>query len=772
MNSYLGLVSEYAKAHKKKNRLNVICIAISVMLVTAIFGLADMSINAQINAYIKQQGNVHAIIKGISNNVAKQISNRSDVKVTDWVGVVEDTNYQGKDLIVQGSGQELAEQMNLVVQEGKYPSTEHEALLDKKALEQFRLSIGDTIEVPFANGQTRRYRITGVYGDFSALTGKDAHGLFLTVDGIRAIGSKQYAEYYCIQFEKGANIRRALAEIKSEYDLSDEQLSPNTILLGLMGQSDDSAMWQLYLTAAVLFSLVTMSGVFMISGSFNMSVLERTKFFGLLRCLGASKRQIKRYIRLEGLQYSLKGIPIGLLAGCLMMWGSVFMLNTLDLRFILPEMPLFQISWPGIGAGAAIGFLVVMLASRAPAKKAAQVSPQAAVTGNMNQTLNQQTSKAANTKFHVDTSMGIHHAFSNKKNMVLTAGSFTLSIVLLLSFTVLINFMNYATNPLKPYAPDITVMGADSSSAIDRSVMEKIKTLPHIKQLYGRMFSYDIPANSKGRNGTVTLVSYDEPQFHWAEEMLIDGEMENVQNGNGVLVGYDKAEKSRWKIGDAITLDVLVKPYELQIAGILSDMPFDAAGSEWVLICSEATFTESTGITDYTIIDMQVKEDISAQVRSMIPPEMRLLDKQQSNQETRTAYYTMAIFVYGFVFVIALVAIINILNTVNASVSNRMGNYGVMRAVGMSMRQLKRMVIAEVASYTAVGCLAGSALGILLNKFFFTIMVKSNWGANWQPPFTVLIVAISAAILTTFIAVISPAKKIERMSIVNVVNAE
>lgn len=47
MKGYLGLVSEYAKVHKKKNRLTIICIAISVMLVTAIFGMADMSLKAQ-----------------------------------------------------------------------------------------------------------------------------------------------------------------------------------------------------------------------------------------------------------------------------------------------------------------------------------------------------------------------------------------------------------------------------------------------------------------------------------------------------------------------------------------------------------------------------------------------------------------------------------------------------------------------------------------------------------------------------------------------------
>lgn len=770
MKSYLGLVSEYAKVHKKKNRLTVVCIAISVMLVTAIFGMADLSIEAQIKSYIAQQGNFHANIKGISDRVAEQIGSRSDIKISDWVAVSEDTIYQGRELIVQGSGQELAEQMNLVVLEGSYPQAEDEALLDQRALEQFGMRIGDRIEVSFADGQKRQYRITGTYGEFSMLTGNDAHGLFLTVDGIRAINSEEFAQYYYLQFENGVNIRRALSEIKAEYALSDEQISQNMVLLGLMGQSDDSAMWQLYLTAAILFALVTLSGVFMIASSFNMSILERTQFFGLLRCLGATKKQVKRYVRLEGLLYCAKAIPIGLLAGCLITWASVFVLNAVDLRFVLPEMPLFQISLPGIGAGVVVGFLVVMLASRAPAKKAAQVSPQAAVTGNMHQTEIRQTGKAASTRFRIDTSMGIHHAFSNKKNMVLTAGSVALSIMLLLSFSVLTAFMEHAATPLKPYAPDITVMGSDVSVTIDRSIMDEIRKLPHIKQLYGRMFLYDIPSSYDGQEGTVTLISYDEPQLSWVDKMLVDGDIAGVQSG-GVLIGYDEAEKNGLKIGDTITLTLSGKPCDLKIAGILSDMPFNAKDSEWGLICVEETFTQLTGKRDYTIIDMQVNENISDQVRGVIPPELLLLDKHQRNSETRAAYYTMAVFVYGFVFVIALVAFINILNTVNASVSNRMGNYGVMRAVGMSMRQLKKMVIAEMASYTAVGILAGGTLGLALHKFFFAVMVTSNWGDAWQPPAAVLCITAIAAILTTFIAVVSPTKKIEKTSIVDVVNA-
>jgi putative ABC transport system permease protein len=513
MKSYLGLVSEYAKVHKKKNRLTVVCIAISVMLVTAIFGMADMSVKAQINEYIHQNGNFHAIITDISDSIAEQIDKRGDVKISSFLGMAEDTTFHGKELFVQSSKQDMATQMNLDVTEGTYPVSPKEALLDRQGLEQFGLSIGSTIEVTFSDGQARQYKVTGTYGDFSSLKGSDAHGLFLSMAGMHALPSDLYEEYYYIQFKRGVNINRALSEIKAEYGLAEEQVSTNTRLLGLMGQSDDSSMQDLYLTAFILFVLVAMTGTFMIASSFNMSILERTQFFGLLRCLGATKKQIKRYILLEGFQYCLKGIPIGLLIGCGVLWIAIFFLNTLSLQDI-PPMPMLQVSWPGIAAGTVIGFLVVMIASSSPAKNAARVSPQAAVTGNINHTNNRQISKASNTnRFHVDTAMGFRHAFSNKKSMVLIAGSFAISIISFMCFTVLITFMNHALNPLKPYAPDLSVRGAEDSILLDHSLIEEIERIPHIQKVYGRMFYYDIPVNDKQGASTAMLISYDEPQF-------------------------------------------------------------------------------------------------------------------------------------------------------------------------------------------------------------------------------------------------------------------
>lgn len=771
MKSYLGLVSEYAKAHKNKNRLTVICIAISVMLVTAIFGMADMSLKSQKEETIRRYGNWHAIFTDISDSTAEEISSRDDVNVSSWLGLIDETTYHGKELVVQSSSKELAEQMNMVVTEGNYPVAAQEALLDKQGLEQFGLSIGDTIEVAFSDGQVRQYTITGTFGDYSTLKGSDAHGLQLSTEGMRALPSDLYKEYYYVQFDDRVNINGAIADIKAKYSISDEQVSTNTMLLGLMGQSNDTTMQEIYLTAGILFILVAMAGTFMIASSFNMSILERTQFFGLLRCLGATKKQVKRYIQLEGLRYCAKAIPVGLLSGCVILWAAMFVLNKLNSQY-LPAMPTFQISWLGIATGTILGVLVVMIASNSPAKRAARVSPQAAITGNINQTNNQAVNKASNTKlFHVDTAMGVRHAFSNKKSMVLIAGSFATSIILFLCFSILITFMNHALSPLKPYTPDLSIEGAREDVLLEHALMEQIKTLSGIDEVYGRMYLANIPANTEQSANTATLLSYDTPQFEWAEKALISGSIDSVQNGGGVLVDYGYSQEYNWKVGDIITLTIDGYTHEVQIAGIVSDVPIDSGSGEWIIICSESTFTALTGITDYKVIDMQVNSDISEQVRNLITPEMKLLDLQQHNNEVRTGYFAMAVFVYGFLMIIAFVALINIINTVNASVSSRMNSYGVMRAVGMSGKQLKKIITAEAAAYAITGSIAGSVLGLLLHRFFFNLLVTSNWGENWQPPLVVLAITVFAAILTTFVAVISPTKKINETSIMNVVNA-
>ena len=490
----------------------------------------------------------------------------------------------------------------------------------------------------------------------------------------------------------------------------------------------------------------------------------------MLRCLGATKKQIKRYIRVEGLQYCAKAIPFGVIIGCILTWGAIYILDRLDSQYF-PEIQMFQISLPGIAAGIVLGLIVVMIASGSPAKKASKVSPQAAVTGNINQTNNLQFDKAISTRvFHVDTAMGVHHAFSNKKSMVLITGSFAISIVMFLCFSVLVSFMDHALSPLKPYAPDMAVESSDGVALLPTSLKQKIANIDGVDKVYGRMFYTDISASTEQSSNTATIMSYDEPQFEWANDLLVEGSIDDVQNGNAILIDYSYAEEYGWEVGDNITFTIGEASYDIPIAAVVSDVPFDSTYGEWIFICSEATFTTMTGINEYKIIEVQSSRDVSNEIRALISANMNLLDYQQRNQEVQNGYLAAAVFVYGFLAVIALVALINIVNTVNASVSSRINNYGIMRAVGMSGKQLKKVVRAEASSYALTGCIVGGVLGILLHRILFEMLVTSMWGEPWEPPIMFSVVTVGAAIITTMIAVIFPSKKIEKTDIVNVVN--
>ena len=104
-----------------------------------------------------------------------------------------------------------------------------------------------------------------------------------------------------------------------------QQLTFQAILDTSMGQT-------LFLTAGALFLLILMAGVLMISGSINSTVAQRTRFFGMMRCIGMSRLQLIRFVRLEALNWCKTAIPIGVLLGTVSSW-----ILCAILRFVVRE---------------------------------------------------------------------------------------------------------------------------------------------------------------------------------------------------------------------------------------------------------------------------------------------------------------------------------------------------------------------------------------------------------------------------------------------------
>lgn len=784
MKNYLDLVPISAKVHRKQNRMSIICIVLAVFLVTTIFGMADMFIKGQILQTQQENGNWHIGIKGISDEDAALISSRPEVATVADYGVLNFRGEQGytlsgKNVVICGSNESAVTEIFNTLDEGTFPANENEALVTNNAKNMLDLGIGEEIAITMPDGNKKTYTISGFMNNAAKLMSEDSYGVFLTTEGFRAIYpndiSSNPADYTMryVQFNNTRNIQHSIAEIKQQFGLSDEQVSENTELLGLLGQSSNSFMLQVYATAIILFFLVLIAGVLMITSSMNSNVAQRTEFFGMVRCIGATPKQVMRLVCKEALRWCCFAIPVGVVSGMILIWGLCLILRQLSPEFF-GGMPIFSISYPSIIAGIVMGLLTVLLASRSPAKKASKVSPLAAVSGNANDL--QPVKKATNTKFFtIDTALGIHHAKASKKNFILMVSSFSVSIILFLAFSVTIDFMNHTLTPLQPWTADISIISPEDTCSVKADFIKDLQQNPAVKNVYGRMFAYDVPVIVNGEEKVVDLISYEDKQFDWSKDYVLSGSLERVQRetDTGLMVFEPQNDIG---VGNIITLNMNGNQTDMEIVGMLSQCPFNNRPEVGKLICSEDTFRDLTGEMDYTIIDIQLSKNATESdvnnIHNLVGSQYIFSDERLDNSNTRGAYYCFGLFIYGFLVLIALITLFNIINSIAMSVAAKMKQYGAFRAIGLSNRQLAKMIVAEASTYAITGTICGSVLGIVCNKILFGKLIAYRWGDAWSVPWVELGIIIVVVVIAVILAVRNPIRKMKETSIVDTISVQ
>ncbi len=791
MKNYLELVPLYTRAHRKQNRMSIFCIFLSVFLVTAIFGMADMYIQSQLIKTKQEDGNWHIALSRISDETAELIAARPEVRVLTCYGTLNyslDKGYTvaGKDVVICGSEAPcLTEIYANTISEGTFPQSEHEIIVTGNMKKALGLSIGSPVSIHDAAGVEYPYIVSGFSENPPMVMSKDIYAVFMNTAAFRDLfpgvtdgEPDDYDSCFLVQFYEHHHIRQTINDIKAQFQLSDDQVGEQAMLLGLLGQSDagNTFMLMIYAAAAILSVLVLLAGILMIASSLNSNIAGRTEFFGMLRCIGATPKQIIRLVHREALSLCTFAIPASILSGLAVVWVLCAVLRGLSPMYFA-TMPAFAVSLPSIAAGAGIGILTVLLASRAPAKRAAKASPLAAVTGSANSL--QPVRKAANTSLcKVDTALGIHHAKASRKNFLLVVGSFALSIILFLSFSTTIDFMKHAIKALSPWSPDISISSQDNTCTVDRSLLMTLRDDPVVRRAFGRMFAYDLPSVTNGREHTTTLISYEEQQFRWSGKYLLGGSLSDVQKqiGTGLIVSSPQYNnQTQVQLGDTVTLTIGGRSVDIEIVGMVSECPFNTPDDD-IIICSEDTFRQFTGENNYTVIDIQltgraVDANIDA-MRALAGTAYKFSDLRANKQSVLGANYSFKLFLYGFLFLIAIVTICNIINCVAMSVEARMKQYGGLRAIGLSNHQLKRMIAAETLTYAVTGGGCGVIAGLLLNKKLFEILVTSRWGDPWRLPVSELCIILGIVLLAVLLAVRGPIQKIHAMSIVDTINAQ
>ena len=775
MKSYLSLIPISAKVRKRQNRMMILCIIISVLLVTTIFSAADMIIRGETVTMQAKHGNWHIQMNNISDEIAEEISDRPDVTAVGWSAVFNENADQPytigeRKATLYGTDETYLEQLADGMEEGTFPQSDQEVVLSSNAKLALDVQLGDPVTVQTPAGNVD-FTISGFGSDDQEYYEGQTYlvAVYMTeaafVSLMNENGVSDYAPACYVQFQSAAKAADAITEIQEQYNLPEDSIRENTAIMGLAGQSSNESMQNVYGLAAILFIMVLLAGVLMISGSMNSQVAQRTKFFGMMRCIGASRKQVIRFVRLEALNWCKTAIPIGLIAGTVITWAVCALLRY-GIGGEFAGTPVFALSPIGLISGAVVGLVTVLLAAQAPAKRAAKVSPMAAVSGN-SETPPTTRHTARLILGKVEWTLGVHHATASKKNWFLMTASFSLSIILFLCFSVGLDFARELVPSLRSWQPDITLNGYANALLLEPDLLNEIQEISHVEDAYGTAYLENVPATSS-REGIdhVNLMSYTDYLLDSAADSVVEGDLSAIYGNNGQVMTISNKDNPL-QVGDTIQIG----GKEVTITCAVSDGVYS---SEYSVICSAETFEWLTGETNYSLIGIQLDADADdetiRQINNLVSSDVIFDDLRQGNQEDAATYLAAQFVLYSFLAIIAMITLFNIINSISMSVTARIKQYGAMRAVGMDGGQLSRMITAESFTYAISGLVVGCVAGLLLSRYLHIMLLTRYFGTAWSLPVPLLCIIVLFDFAAAFLAAYAPSKRIRNMAITETIN--
>ena len=274
-------------------------------------------------------------------------------------------------------------------------------------------------------------------------------------------------------------------------------------------------------------------------------------------------------------------------------------------------------------------------------------------------------------------------------------------------------------------------------------------------------------------NGTVKVVIVDSDNQPAGED-LIEAVKSHIEEQRPIGAEVTVVSATALTINISVNIitdgsDGIQDAVEESIKGYLAD---EALKKSYVSYAKVGSFILSVAGVEDTTLSVKLSKDATendiAFIRSLAGNHS-FADYRESNRQNRGTYWLFNILVYGFLAIIALIAVFNIMNCISMSVSAKLKQYGAMRAIGMDSGQFTKMITAETITYATLGCLIGIAAGLPLNRQLFETLVTSHFGVPWTfPVFPVIIILILIAAASAA-AVYAPSRRIKNMAVVEVI---
>ncbi|MDD4112957.1 MAG: FtsX-like permease family protein [Herbinix sp.] len=700
------------------------------------------------------------------------------------------------------------------IKEGKLPEKENEIVLDTIVLDllQIHYKVGNKVNIQFDfldKEYDEEFILSGWYTGDSVMGASTAYVSETLVDKLKEgytdeelreinkeFSGQQNAGLYQvnIMFKNSRNIEKNMMQL-----MEDSGLDLDMTHVGINWAYFSERTSEIDITSTVMlvvvFLVIMLTGFLIIYNIFHISILNDIRFYGLLKTIGTTKKQIKSLVIKQVMLLSIIGIPIGLLLGFLAtkvlmptLLGTMSGLNTIE--FQMRANPFIFIF------GGIFSLLTVLVSCRKPSKLAGSVSPVEAVKYSEDSKMKEKNKKTTGgAKIY---RMALTNLARSKKKTAIVILSLSLSIVLLTEVVTLVRSFSIDeylenmlmgdamifSNSMVDYGQDMLLSEEFYQSVIRQDGLENASKLYHsinhidhtlsergyeeFRRLYeeGKL---DIREHNVGEVEANYAFNrpISEQRYAYDEELLenmavLEGtfDIERFRTGNYVLVTpvlgvsdsyyhpgniiglnytdsnpqYEVVKDSEGNITSYVVIYTDKKEYEVMA---VVDIPYSMTEKRFALnglttILPKEELLERDGMAELFAASIQIEDDKETgfmeyleEYTTRIDPNMAYQTKESLRDEFGGMTSTITIIGVTLAFVIAIVGVLNFVNTMLTSVITRKKEFAMLQSIGLTDRQLRKLLLYEGMYYimftAVISIIVGSVLSLTVVKAFNNI---------------------------------------------------
>ncbi|MFF4351454.1 ABC transporter permease [Streptomyces sp. NPDC001530] len=708
---------------------------------------------------------------------------------------------------------------------GHAPKGTGEVAIDAETAKRAGYKVGDTVRLS-VDGPVLTPTITGVFTtDDGNVAAGGSLALFDTATAQKLFHSVGSYDEIDVKATAGTSQTALLGALDDVVPKDVASTTTGQQLADDQAEQISSAMSGMKTGLLVFAGIALFVGTFIIANTFTMLVAQRTKELALLRAVGASRRQVTRSVLVEAFVVGAVAAVAGLAAGIGIGAGMRSLMGTLGAT--VPDGPL--VVSPGtIATALLVGILITMLAAWLPGRRAAKIPPVAAMSS-VHAKATTKSLVLRNTIGALFAAAGVAvvlyattmdgsdgQAPMGFGAVLLIVGVFVLTPLLsrpliAAAAPVLRVFgvsgklarQNSVRNPRRTAATasalmigltlitGMTVMAGSLQKSIDKMASSAIKADYVVSMANGNSLSPDVEKKLAGVAGVTDISSLrDAPS-------RIDQQTEYLTGVNGaaiakltdltiaggsfkvggerIVVDKDTAKSHGWKAGSDVTVSYEDgKKEKLTVAGVYE-------GNEMIhgIIVDNATLSPHQ--TD-TASDMQVmlktSNGTSDATKDKLEkalgdnPAIKVQDKQDLSNSIAQMFTLMLNMLYGLLAMAVIVAVLGVINTLAMSVFERSQEIGMLRAIGLDRKGIKRMVRLESLVISLFGGVLGIGLGVFFGwaagELLGSKMATYELVLPWARMGIFLLLAATVGVL----AALWPARRAARLNMLTAIKSE